>query len=86
MADIPLAFNFQGDYGYKVIIVDDGDDIATVVKKASAQMIGVLIKPPPEGAVFSLRIQGADAPLPDDITVRDAGLVEMEAVEIYRTK
>ena len=33
MADFPLAINLQGDYGYKVVIVDDSNTIEEVISR-----------------------------------------------------
>ena len=83
MADFPLACYLHGDYGYKVLVVDDGDTMATVVQKALDQVASVLVAPFPDGTRLRVRVQGADEPLADDATVADAGLAEMEAIEIY---
>ena len=85
MADIPLAVLFEGDYGYKVQVFDSGDTMAALIDKASAQLVGVLVAPPP-GAVFEVRVQGGDAPLPRGLTIEKAGFAAMEAVEIYRAR
>jgi len=84
MADFPLACSFQGDYGYKVLVVDDEDTIGRVIEKAVEQITGVLVAPIPDDAVLKLQVQGADEPLADDLRVKDAGLVAMESIEIYR--
>ncbi len=86
MADIPLAVLFEGDYGYKVQVFDSGDTMAALIDKASAQLVGVLVAPPPAGAVFEVRAQGGDGPLPRDLTIEKAGFAAMEAVEIYRAR
>ena len=83
MADLPIACNLQGDYGFKVIVVDDEDTIGTVIRKTTDQLVGVLVAPFPEDAVLEARIHGADDPLPNDITVKDAKMVQMEALDIY---
>ena len=86
MADIPLAVLFEGDYGYKVQVFDSGDTMAALIDKASAQLVGVLVAPPPAGTVFEVRVQGGDAPLPRGLTIEKAGFAAMEAVEIYRAR
>ncbi len=83
MADFPLACYLHGDYGYKVLVVDDGDPMTTVVEKALDQVASVLVAPFPDGTRLKVKVQGADAPLADDATVSGAGLAEMEAIEIY---
>ena len=84
MTDFTLACNLEGDYGYKVLVVDDDDTISTVIEKVVDQIVGVLVAPFPEGTVLKLRVQGDETPLADDITVKQAELAEMEAVEIFR--
>lgn len=83
MADFPLTCNVQGDYGYKVVVVDDGDTIAEVIRKATGEVVGILVPPFPEDAVLKARIHGADEPLPDAVTVKDAKLLQMEALDIF---
>ncbi len=82
MADFPLACNIQGDYGFKVIVVDDGDTIEEVIHKATDQIVGVLVKPFPPGTVLEARIHGDDNPLSKTTTVKEANLVHMEAIDI----
>ena len=84
MADIPLAVLLEGDYGYKVQVFDTADTMAVLAGKVADQVAGVLVAPFPPDAVLKVRLQGGDDPLPDDLTIADAGFVEMESVEIYR--
>ena len=86
MADIPLAINIQGDYGFKVVVVDDNDSIATVIKKATDQIIGVLVKPFPLGTVLKAKIHGMSETLPETHTVTQLNLVKMEALDIFVDK
>ncbi len=83
MADFPLVFNIQGDYGYKVLVVDEEDSIATVIEKAADAIVGVLVAPFPDGTVLKARVHGSEAPLADSLTVAQAGLPQMEALDIY---
>lgn len=83
MADFPLTCNVQGDYGYKVVVVDDEDTIAEVIRKAAGEVVGVLVPPFPKNVVLRARIHGADQPLSEAVTVRDADLAQMEAIDIY---
>lgn len=83
MADLPLAINVQGDYGYKVIVVDDGDTIEQVINTATDQIVGVLVPEFPEGTVLRARLHGTDQPLDNKLIVRDAKLVQMEALQVY---
>lgn len=84
MADFPFACNIEGDYGYKVFVADDEDTIATLISKATDSIVGVLVPQFPPGTVLRARISGQPEPLPLDVTVRQAGLRAMEAIEIYR--
>ncbi len=84
MADIPLAVLLEGDYGYKVQVFDTDDTMAALAEKVADQVAGVLVAPFPPGAVLEVRVQGSDEPLPDELTIADAGFVEMESLEIYR--
>ena len=45
MADFPLAINLQGDYGYKVVVVDDGATIEEVINTSVDQIVSVLVAP-----------------------------------------
>ena len=83
MADFPLACNVQGDYGYKVVVVDDEDTISDVIRKATDEVVGILVPPFPEGASLRARIHGADEILPESKTVKEARLVQMEAIDVF---
>jgi len=83
MAEFPIACNLQGDYGYKVIVIDDADTVADIIRKTTDQLTGVLVAPFPTDAVLKAKIHGADAPLANDATVKDAAIVQMAAIDIY---
>lgn len=82
MADFPLICCFEGDYGYKVLIVDDGDSIDEVVKKAASKLVGVVVPHPPAGSHFRVRIQGSTDYLPRNASVLAAGLSRMDPIQI----
>ena len=82
MSDFPLVCCFQGDYGYKVLIVDDGDTIDAVAQKAASKLVGVVVPPPPAGSHLRIRVQGTDHYLPRSATVLAAGLTQMDPIEI----
>jgi hypothetical protein len=82
MAELPLACNVQGDYGYKIIMVEESDTISQVVEKALAGVVGYLVAPFPEGTTFQTRVHGTEEPLLDTVTVKDANLLKMEALDI----
>ena len=86
MADIPLAVLLEGDYGYKVQVFDSEDTMAALIEKAAEELVGVLVAPFPPGTVLKVRVQGGADPLPDSLTIADAGFAAMEAVEIYRAR
>jgi hypothetical protein len=83
MVEFPIACNLQGDYGYKVIVVDDTDTVADIIRKTTDQLVGVLVAPFPTDAVLKAKVHGTDAPLADNVTVKDADIVQMEAIDIY---
>ena len=86
MADFPLAINLQVDYGYKVVVVDDGAAIEEVINKSVDQIVSVLVAPFPEGTVLRARVHGADQPLDNKLKVSEANFIQMEALEIYVEK
>ena len=83
MAQFPLAVNVQGDYGYKVIVVEDENTIEEVIQVAVDQIVGVLVAPFPEGTTLRAKVQGAREPLESSLTVADAKFIQMEALQIY---
>ena len=86
MADFPLAINLQGDYGYKVVVVDDGVAIEEVINASVEQIVSVLVAPFPEGTVLRARVHGTDEPLDNKLKVSEANFIQMEALEIYVEK
>jgi hypothetical protein len=83
MSVYPIACNLEGDYGYKVIVVDKSDTVTEVIRKTTEQIVGVLVKPFPKGTILRARIHGADEPLAGDAVIGDLGIVQMEAIDIY---
>ena len=83
MADFPLAINLQGDYGYKVVVVDDSRTVEEVINTSVDQIVGVLVAPFPEGTILRARVDGADKPLNNSLRIADANFIQMEALEIY---
>ena len=83
MADFPLAINLQGDYGYKVVVVDDSRTVEEVINTSVDQIVGVLVAPFPEGTILRARVHGADKPLNNRLRIADANFIQMEALEIY---
>ena len=86
MADFPLAINLQGDYGYKVVVVDDAAAIEEVINTSVKQIVSVLVAPFPKGTVLRARVHGTDEPLDNKLKVSEANFIQMEALEIYVEK
>jgi toluene monooxygenase system protein B len=83
MADqFPLVINFQGDYGMKLLLVDPQTTINQVAQLAKDSLVGVVVKPLPEGTVLVVRRHGESAALDGSVKVADAGFVKMEALDI----
>jgi len=82
MAEHPLACNVQGDYGYKIIVVDESNTISELIQKAADGVVGYLVAEFPEGTVLEARVHGSDELLSGDVTVKDANLLIMEAIDI----
>ena len=83
MADFPLAINLQGDYGYKVVIVDDENTIEDVINTSVEQIVGVLVAPFPSGTVLRARIHANETALDNNLKIKDANFIKMEALQIY---
>ena len=83
MADFTLAINLQGDYAYKVVIVDDSNTIEEVISTSVDQIVSVLVAPFPEGTILRARLHGANKPLNNSLRIADANFIQMEALEIY---
>lgn len=84
MAAFPLVVNFVGDYGCKVLLVEDDLTIGDVAREAARQLAGVVVAPLVPGETLSVKLPGKDVPLPDDVKLADAGLIHLETIEIHR--
>lgn len=84
MAAFPLVVNFIGDYGFKVVLVDDALTIGQVASEAARQLAGVVVAPLAPGETLSVKLPGKAVPLPDNVKLVDAGLIHLETVEIHR--
>ena len=84
MAAFPLVVNFIGDYGCKVLLVEDDLTIADVASEAARQLAGVVVAPLAPGETLSVKLPGNDVPLPNDVKLADAGLVHLETIELHR--
>ena len=78
----PLVINFQGDYGMKLLIVDTGSTIDQVAQQAKDKLVGVVIKPLPEGSRLRVRRHADQLFLDGSLKIENAGLVRMEALDI----
>jgi toluene monooxygenase system protein B len=83
MEKFPLVINFQGDYGMKVMLVNaDSTTIGDVARIAADELVGVVVKPLPAGTALLVRKHGTNVDLDNKITIANAGLVRMEALDI----
>lgn len=78
----PLVINFQGDYGMKLLLVDPQSTLDQVVEIAKEALIGVVVKPLPQGINLIVRRHGDSAVLDSSKKVADFGFVKMEALDI----
>jgi toluene monooxygenase system protein B len=78
----PLVINFQGDYGMKVLMVDPQATVGDVAQLAKDGLVGVVVKPLPEGTVLVVKRHGEGAVLDNSLKVADAGFIKMEALDI----
>lgn len=81
----PLVINFQGDYGMKLLLVDPQSTLDHVVELAKDALIGVVVKPLPEGTKLIVRRHGESATLDSSKRVADFGFVKMEALDIVHS-
>ncbi len=81
----PLVINFQGDYGMKLLLVDPQSTIEQVAMKAKDTLVGIVVKPLPEGATLKVRRHGDTTVLDGMMKVSDAGFVKMEALDIVHS-
>lgn len=84
MAAFALCCGFDGDYGFKVLLVDDDFTIAQVAQEAARQLAGVVVRPLEPGETLSVCVQGNPTPLAADLTIKAAGLMEMETILVHR--
>lgn len=83
MAELPIACNVQGDYSYKIIMVNEEDTITQVIQKALDGVVGYFIKEFPADTVLKASIHGSEKSLPGHITVKETNILKMEAIDIY---
>ena len=78
----PLVINFQGDYGMKLLLVDPQTTLGEVAERAKDALVGIVLKPLPDGAKLEVHRHGDAAALSNSLKVADAGFVKMEALDI----
>lgn len=78
----PLVINFQGDYGMKLLMVDPQTTLGQVAEIAKEALVGVLLKPLPEGTTLVVRRHGEKTALDSALKIADAGFIKMEALDI----
>ncbi len=84
MAAFALCCGFDGDYGFKVVLVDDAFTIAQVAQEAARQLAGVVVRPIEPGETLTVCVQGNPTPLAPELTIQAAGLREMETIHVHR--
>lgn len=84
MADHHLVCNFEGDYGLKLLTVDENSTMKQVATRAADLLAGVVVPQITDRSLLRVRVQGQDKPLASNITVAEAGLIELETIEIYK--
>lgn len=82
MTEMPLIFNFQYDYGVKLVFVTPQDTMDEVARKSAFHTAGKLVKMPPPGAALRVRVQGETRFLPRKMSVEEAKLKPMETIQI----
>ena len=78
----PLVVNFEADFVLQLLPVEENFTMDQVAEAAAVHSLNRRVKPQP-GKTLRVRVQDADAPLGRDVTVAQAGLREMETVEVY---
>lgn len=78
----PLVINFEGDYGMKLFLVDPAKTLDQVAAEVRDALVGVLLRPLPPGTGLAIRRNADGSPLDGSLTVAEADLIEMEALDI----
>lgn len=84
MSNFPLVCGFEGDYGFKVLMVERSSTMDDVCAVAAEMLAGVVVRPVAATERLRVRLPEAEVPLPGDLTVEAAGFIELETIEIYR--
>ena len=84
MSNFPVVCGFEGDYGFKVLMVDRSSTMDDVCAVAADLLAGVVVRPVALTERLRVRLPDATEPLPPTLTVAEAGFIELETIEIYR--
>ncbi len=82
MGVMPIAVNVQGDYGYKIVTIEPQKSIEELVEIAVKAVEGILVPEFEKGTEFTAKVHGREEFLDLAMTLEDAKLLEMEAVDI----
>ena len=82
MGAIPIAVNVQGDYGYKIVTIEPEDTVENLIRIAVEASKGILVPEFEKGTEFTAKIHGADSFLDQSMSIKEANLLQLEAVDI----
>ena len=78
----PLVVNFEADFVLQLLPVEEHFTMDQVAEAAAVHSLNRRVKPQPD-KTLRVRVQDAETPLERDVTVAQAGLCEMETIEVY---
>jgi hypothetical protein len=84
MNNFPVVCGFEGDYGFKVLMIERSSTMDEVCAVAAEMLAGVVVPLVASTERLRVKLPGADGPLAPGLTVAEAGFVELETIEIYR--
>ncbi|HEY0712259.1 MAG TPA: toluene-4-monooxygenase system B family protein [Polyangia bacterium] len=82
MAQIPLTSSFEGDFVVKLVVANSLDTMDRLAEIVAAQTVGRSVRPRTQG-VLRVRKAGGATPYPRWATLRNVGLLPMEAIEVF---
>ena len=82
MGIMPIAVNVQGDYGYKIVTLEPDKKVKELIEVAVKAVEGILVPEFEKGTEFTAKVHGSDAFLDLGMTLKEAKLLEMEAIDI----
>ncbi|MDR5749044.1 toluene-4-monooxygenase system B family protein [Caballeronia sp. LZ029] len=86
MSNFALVCNYEGDYGMKVIMLDDDYSMEDVARIAKENIAGVFVPEPLPGTKLRVRRHGEEEFLPESMTISAAGFIQAETVDIVHVK